>query len=183
MLMLAEDEDGQRMNDRQLHDEIMTIFIAGHETTALTLTWAFTLLARAPDVERKLHSELDTVLNGRLPSLADLPDLPYTEMVIKETLRLYPIAWLILRQATADLRVGPYRIPKGHQIWISPYTMHRHPHYFSAPEKFEPERFGPGADLASPVFGFPCDTGLGLAGPLSSQPLGGLPRLQAKLRL
>ena len=141
MLMLAEDEDGQHMNDKQLHDEVMTIFIAGHETTALTLTWAFTLLAQSPEVEQKLHAELDTVLNGRLPAMADLPNLPYTEMVIKETLRLYPIAWLILRQAIADLQVGPYHIPKGHQIWISPYTMHRHPHYFNAPEVFQPERF------------------------------------------
>ncbi len=146
MLMLAEDEDGQRMNDQQLHDEVMTIFIAGHETTALTLTWAFTLLAQSPEVEQKLHAELDTVLNGRLPTLADLLNLPYAEMVIKETLRLYPIAWLILRQATADLQVGPYHVPKGHQIWISPYTMHRHPHYFNTPEVFQPERFAPKAD-------------------------------------
>ncbi len=145
MLMLAEDEDGQRMNDKQLHDEVMTIFIAGHETTALTLTWAFTLLAQSPVVEQKLHKELDTVLNGRLPTVTDLPNLPYAEMVIKETLRLYPISWLILRQATADLQVGPYRVPKGHQIWISPYTMHRHPHYFDTPEAFQPERFGPEA--------------------------------------
>ena len=146
MLMLAEDEDGQHMNDKQLHDEVMTIFIAGHETTALTLTWAFTLLAQFPEVEQKLQAELDTVLNGRLPTMADLPNLPYTEMVIKETLRLYPIAWLILRQATTDLQVGPYHVPKGHQIWISPYTMHRHPRYFNAPELFQPERFANDAD-------------------------------------
>ena len=146
MLMLAEDEDGQRMSDRQLHDEVMTIFIAGHETTALTLTWAFALLAQSPAVEQKLHAELDAVLNGRVPTMADLASLPYAEMVIKETLRLYPISWLILRQATADLQVGPYRVPKGHQIWISPYTMHRHPHYFDTPEVFQPERFGPEGD-------------------------------------
>jgi len=146
MLMLAEDEDGQRMSDKQLHDEVMTIFIAGHETTALALTWALTLLAQSPGVEQKLHAELDTVLNGRLPTMVDLPNLPYAEMVIKETLRLYPISWLILRQATADLQLGPYHVPKGHQIWISPYTMHRHPHYFDTPELFQPERFGPEAD-------------------------------------
>ncbi len=152
MLMLAEDEDGQRMNDQQLHDEAMTIFIAGHETTALTLTWAFVLLAQHPEAEAKLHAEVDKTLNGRLPTLVDLPNLPYTEMVIKETLRLYPPAWLLLRQAVADLPVGPYRIPKGHQIWISPYTMHRHPRFYDEPEMFRPQRFSPdetGQDLES----------------------------------
>lgn len=158
MLMLAEDENGQRMDDRQLHDEVMTIFIAGHETTALTLTWAFTLLARYPEAEKKLHAELDAVLRGHLPTLADLPNLPYTEMVIKETLRLYPVGWLILRQAKADLQVGPYRVPKGNQIWISPYTMHRHPRYFDMPEIFQPERFasesGLGFESRLPKFAY-----------------------------
>jgi len=152
MLMLAEDEVGQRMTDRQLHDEAMTLFIAGHETTALTLTWAFVLLAQHPEAEAKLHAEVDKVLNGRLPTLADLPSLPHTEMVIKETLRLYPPTWLLLRQALVDLPLGPYRIPKGHQIWISPYTMHRHPRFYAKPEAFQPERFGideTGRDLES----------------------------------
>ena len=146
MLMLAEDEEGQRMSDTQLHDEVMTIFIAGHETTALTLTWAFVMLARSEEVEEKLHTELDSVLKGDLPTLADLPNLPYTEMIISETLRLYPVAWLILRQATVNLQIGPYRLPEGHQIWISPYVMHRHPGFFDAPEDFEPSRFAPQAE-------------------------------------
>lgn len=152
MLMLAEDEDGQRMNDRQLHDEAMTIFIAGHETTALTLTWAFVLLAQHPEAEAKLHAEVDQTLAGRLPTLADLPNLPYTEMVIKETLRLYPPAWFLLRQAVVDLSLGPYCIPKGHQIWIIPYTMQRHPRFYAEPEAFRPQRFSPdetGQDLES----------------------------------
>jgi cytochrome P450 len=152
MLMLAEDEEGQRMNDRQLHDEVMTIFIAGHETTALTLAWTFVLLAQHPEIEAKLHAEVDEVLHGRLPSLADLPNLPYTEMIIKETLRLYPPAWLLVRQAIAELPLGRYRVPKGNQIWISPYTMHRHPRFFDDPEAFQPERFSldeTGRDLES----------------------------------
>jgi cytochrome P450 len=150
MLMLAEDEAGQRMNDQQLHDEVMTIFIAGHETTALTLTWAFALLAQHPVTEAKLHAEVDTALNGRLPTAADLPRLPYTERVIKETLRLYPPAWLLLRQTVAEVPLGPYRIPKGSQIWMSPYTMHRHPRFYAEPETFQPDRFSPdetGQDL------------------------------------
>lgn len=152
MLMLAEDEDRQRMNDQQLHDEAMTLFIAGHETTALTLTWAFVLLAQHPEAEAKLYAEVDTALNGRLPTLADLPNLAYTEMVVKEVLRLYPPAWLLLRQAVVELPLGPYRIPKGHQIWISPYTMHRHPRFYDEPETFQPERFRPdetGQDLGA----------------------------------
>jgi cytochrome P450 len=145
MLMLAEDEAGQRMTDRQLHAEVMTIFIAGHETTALALTWAFVLLAQHPAAETKLQAEIDRVLAGRAPTLIDLPNLPYTEMVIKETLRLYPPAWLLLRQALEEFPIGPYTIPKGKQIWISPYILHRHPRFYDQPEAFQPERFGPDA--------------------------------------
>lgn len=146
MLMLAEDEDGQGMSDRQLHDEVMTIFIAGHETSALTLTWALALLAQHPGAAAKLHAELDAALAGRAPTLADLPGLPYTKQVIKETLRLYPPAWLLLRQAIGELRLGPHRIPKGAQIWVCPYTMQRHPRFYAQPEAFQPERFA--ADAA-----------------------------------
>jgi len=143
MFMLAEDEEGQRMSDQQLHDEVMTIFIAGHETTALTLTWALVLLAQHPTVEAKLHAEVEGVLGGRVPTLADLPNLIYTEMIIKETLRLYPPAWLIVRQSLVELPLGPYRVPKGNQLWVSPYTMHRHPRYYDEPDAFWPERFSP----------------------------------------
>ena len=141
MLMLAEDENGQRMTDRQLHDEVMTIFIAGHETTALTLTWAFVLLAQHPAAETRLQAEVDRVLQGRAPTLIDLPSLPFTERVIKETLRLYPPAWLLLRQTLEEIPLGSYHVPKGQQIWISAYIMHRHPHFYDQPEAFRPERF------------------------------------------
>lgn len=152
MFMLTEDEEGQRMSDRQLHDEVMTIFIAGHETTALTLTWALVLLAQHLTVEAKLHAEVEGVLGGRLPTLADLPNLIYTEMIIKETLRLYPPAWLIVRQSLVELPLGPYRVPKGNQLWVSPYTMHRHPRYCDEADAFWPKRFSPdagGTDLES----------------------------------
>ncbi|GAB4197320.1 MAG: cytochrome P450 [Roseiflexaceae bacterium] len=145
MLMQAEDERGQRMSDRQLHDEVMTVFIAGHETSAITLTWALALLAQHPEAEVRLHAELDAVLGGRPPTLDDLPHLPYTEQVVKETLRLYPPAWLLLRQTIAEVPLGPYRIAKGAQVWVCPYTMHRHPRFYPAPEAFQPERFGPDA--------------------------------------
>ena len=143
MLVLAEDEDGQHMSERQLHDEVMTIFIAGHETTALALTWAFVLLARHPSVEAKLHAEVDQALDGRLPTLADLPNLPYAQMVVKETLRLYPPVWLIIRQAVVPFSLGTYPVSKGSQIWVCPFTMHRHPRLYDQPEGFLPERFLP----------------------------------------
>jgi len=145
LLMLAQDDAGQHMSDQQLHDEVMTLFIAGHETTALTLAWAFVLLAQHPAAAAKLYAELDSTLAGRPPSLADLPHLPYTALVVKETLRLYPPAWLILRQTIASITLGPYHLPKGTQIWICPYTMHRHQRFYSDPEEFYPDRFSPDA--------------------------------------
>jgi cytochrome P450 len=144
MFLLAEDEEtGERMTDQQVRDEVMTMFIAGHETTAVALTWAWVLLAQHPAVEAKLQAELEQVLAGRPPTLADLPHLPYTELLVKEVLRLYPPAWVIFRQSLTRIELGGYEVPAGAIISIIPYTLHRHPHYYEQPEQFWPERFGP----------------------------------------
>lgn len=146
MFLLSEDEEtGERMSDRQVRDEVATLFIAGHETTALTLSWAWVLLARHPEVEARLHAEVDRVLQDQPPSLADLPNLAYTEMIVKETLRLYPPAWMILRQAIDDVELGGYRVQKGEIVMISPYIVQRSPLYYDEPEVFRPERFAPDA--------------------------------------
>ena len=142
MLLRAQDEDGTQMTDRQLRDEVMTLFIAGHETTALTLTWAWYLLAQNPEAEKKLHAELDRVLEGgRLPTVEDLPALRYAEMVVAETMRLYPPAWAIGRLAIEDHEAGGYLIPRGSLVLASQYVMHRDPRFFPDPERFRPERW------------------------------------------
>ncbi|MCL4300249.1 MAG: cytochrome P450 [Anaerolineae bacterium] len=146
MFLLAVDEEtGERMSNLQVRDEVMTMFIAGHETTALALTWTWVLLAQHPAVETKLHSELGQVLAGRLPTLADLANLPYTELIVKEVMRLYPPAWVMLRQSLTEIELGGYRIPKGAIVSITPYAVHRHPAYYDQPEQFWPERFAPDA--------------------------------------
>jgi len=140
-LLTAADDDGQRMDDLQLRDEIMTLFLAGHETTANALTWTWYLLAQNPEIERALHSELDRVLDGRLPSLADLPRLPYSEMVIKESMRLYPPAWGIGRRALRSFDIRGYHLPKGTNVFIMQWLVHRDPRFYPDPLRFDPERW------------------------------------------
>ena len=155
MLMLSQDEDGSTMDDQQLRDEVATLFAAGHETTSNALTWTWYLLSQHPEVEAKLHEELDSVLNGRTPTLDDLRDLPYTLQVIKESMRLYPPAWILNgRVALEDVEIGDYTIPKGNVVWISPYAMHRLPQYFPNPDEFDPERFTPENEKAIPKFAY-----------------------------
>jgi cytochrome P450 len=142
MLIAATDEDsGGKMSDAQLRDEAVSIFAAGHETTANTLTWTWHLLAQHPEVEQKLLQELGAVLNGRAVRVDDLPQLPYTNMVIKEAIRLYPAAWAFNREPVEDTTLGGYRVKKGEMILISPYVMHRLPQYFEKPDRFLPERW------------------------------------------
>lgn len=144
LLLAARDEEtGQGMTSEQLRDEVITVFLAGHETTAVTLSWAWYLLAQHPAVEARLHAELAAVLGGRTPQLEDLPRLPYTRMVIDETLRLYPAAWTIARQATADDTIRGYTIPARSVMVMSQYVTHRHPDFWDNPEVFDPERFTP----------------------------------------
>lgn len=141
-LMTARDpETGEGMSKAQLRDEIITIFLAGHETTALLLTWTWYLLSQSPEVERKFHQELDTVLGGRPPTAADLPNLTYTRMIVEETLRLYPPVWSFPRDAKGDDVIAGYHIPAGSMVLISPYLVHRHPDIWDDPERFDPERF------------------------------------------
>lgn len=143
LLNARDEQTGQAMDDRQVYDEVITIFFAGHETTAQTLTWLWYLLARHPDAERRLHDEVDRALGTRAPTLADLPNLPYARMVVEETMRLYPPAWIFVREPYHDDEISGYHIPAGSMIVLSPYLTHRHPDHWERPEAFEPERFEP----------------------------------------
>lgn len=142
MLLLAVDEEtGKGMSDEQIYDELVFLFIAGHETSASALAWAFYLLSLYPDVERTLRQEIDQVLQGRAPTVADLPQLPYLEKVVKETLRLYPSAWIFSRTPAEPVTLGGYQLEKGDLLFLSPFVTQRNPRYFDEPECFKPERF------------------------------------------
>jgi cytochrome P450 len=141
MLLQAQDDDGSRMTDTQLRDEVMTMFLAGHETTALSLSWTLYLLSQHPEVEAKLAAELDSVLGPREPEVQDLPNLRYTDAVVKESLRLYPPAWAFGRQATEDCEIGNYPVAKGRQVFFFPWVIHRDARYFDSPSEFRPERW------------------------------------------
>lgn len=147
ILLQSEYEDGSRMSDEQIRDEITTLILAGHETTANTLNWTWMLLSQNPDVEEKLHEELDSVLAGRAPTLADLKQLPYTEMVIKESMRLYPPAWSVGRVATEDTEVTGYAIKAGTIVVLSFAYEHRSPEHWAQPDRFWPERFSPEKEI------------------------------------
>lgn len=142
MMMRAQDADtGVGMTDTELRDEVFAMLFAGHETTASTLTWVWYLLSRHPAVEQRLREEIDQVLGGRRPTMDDLPKLVYTRHVIDETLRLYPPAWQVFRQAEEDDEIGGYPIPAGTSVMWCSYLMHRHPQYWHSPERFDPDRF------------------------------------------
>lgn len=146
MLLDARDEDGRPMSDRQLRDETMTLYIAGHETTGNTLMWAYTALARHREAFDRLRDEVVRVVGERRPTLADYRNLPYTEAVVKETLRLYPPAWLFTTRAVQDVELAGHRVPAGQNVWTSQWAVHRDPRWFDAPAEFRPERFlGPPA--------------------------------------
>ncbi len=153
MLLLAQDE-GDEMSDEQVRDEALTLFLAGHETTANALTWTWYLLSQHPDVERRLHEEIDAVLAGRAPELADVPQLRYAEMILSEALRLYPPAWAIGRMAKAEFSLGGVEIPAKSICILSPYLVQRDARWFPDPEKFDPERWTPEAREARPKFAY-----------------------------
>jgi len=154
MLMLAEDEGGGRMTDKQLRDEVMTLFLAGHETTANALSWTFWLLSQTPHAETRLAEELERVLGGRTPTVSDLPDLPYLGRVVKESMRLYPPAWVVGREAIAECEVGGYRMPAGTTALMSQWVMHRDPRYHDNPELFDPDRWTAEYAKALPRFSY-----------------------------
>jgi cytochrome P450 len=156
MLLLAQDEEagGRGMTDEQVRDEAMTIFLAGHETTANALSWTWYLLGDAPEVEATLHEELDRVLGNRLPTLDVLPALTYTDQVVTESLRLYPPAWIIGRRAIEDYQLDDYHVPARSIIVMSPYLVHRDPRYFPDPERFRPERWTPEFKSTLPPFAY-----------------------------
>lgn len=141
MLLQVRDEDGSGMSDKQVRDEVLTFMLAGHETTALALSWTWHLLAQHPECENKLHQELSSVLGARTPAFSDLTQLPYTERVIKESMRLYPPAWSVARTVISDFELRGYRIPAGANIVMSQWIMHHDPRYFDQPEKFDPDRW------------------------------------------
>lgn len=155
MLLQARDEEtGEGMTDKQVRDEVLTMFIAGHETTATAMSWIWHLLAQHPEVEQRLHAELATVLGGRTPTFQDVPQLIYTRMVIEEALRLYSPVWLLLRTPVADDTVGGYTIPAGSVVMISTYLIHRHPAFWDEPERFDPDRFTPERVAERPRFAY-----------------------------
>lgn len=143
LLAARDDETGAALDDREVRDQMATFFLAGHETTATALAWTWYLLSHAPDVERKLHAEIDTVLAGRAATYADYDRLTYTRMVLEEAMRLYPPAHTTARQAIAEDRFGDIAIPAGTMVIVSPWIMQRHRLYWQNPDVFDPENFAP----------------------------------------
>lgn len=155
MLLQARDEDTQEgMSEKQLRDEIVTIFGAGQDTTALALSWTWYLLSQHPEVEQQLHAELAAVLGGRPPAFEDLPRLVYTKRVIEEAMRLYPPAWMTARLSLGEDEIGGYYIPANSEIFLSPYITQRHPTFWENPEVFNPDRFKPEDVTNRPRFAY-----------------------------
>ena len=155
MLMEARDEgSGEGMSDRQLRDEVMTVYLAGHETTAMALSWCWYLLSKNPESARRVREEVLGVAGDGALGVEHLPGLVYTRMVVDETLRLYPSAWLLSRKAIRDDRIGPYLIPAGSMLFLSPFVTHRRPDLWENPEGFDPGRFAPGREDAGPRYAY-----------------------------
>jgi cytochrome P450 len=158
MLLSAQDDQAEgaagRMTDQQVRDESMTIFLAGHETTANALTWTWYLLSAAPEVEAQLHAEVDRVLQGRRPRVADIGALPFVERVVTESMRLYPPAWIIGRRAIAAYPLGPYVAPARSILVMSPFVVQRDARRYKDPERFDPDRWTPEFRAALPKFAY-----------------------------
>jgi cytochrome P450 len=155
LLLEALDTDGsEQMTEMQLRDEVMTILLAGHETTANALVWSWHYIAANPEVEERLRAEVDSVLGGRQPGLADLGGLKYTRMVFDEALRLRPPVWALFRCPLTDDEAGGYRVPSFTTIILSPYVTHRHPEFWDDAERFDPERFLPERVAGRPRYAF-----------------------------
>jgi cytochrome P450 len=141
MLMNARDDDGAAMSDRQLRDEAITLMLAGHETTAIALTFTFMLLSKHPEVRVRLEAEIDDVAGDRDLTHADMPRLAFTDRVVRESLRLYPPAWSIGREAIEDVELGGVRFERGTWFWFLPWTVHRDGRWYEEPERFDPDRW------------------------------------------
>jgi cytochrome P450 len=146
--------DGSRMSDSQVRDEAITIFLAGHETTANALAWTWYLLSQNPEAEARLHAELDSVLGGRAPAVEDLPRLRYAESVLAESMRLYPPAWILGRRALTPCSIGGFDIPTGSIVVACQWVTHRDARYFPDPERFDPERWRPEIRDGRPKFSY-----------------------------
>lgn len=154
MLMAARDEDGSGMTDRQLRDEVLTFLLAGHETTAVSLSWTWYLLSQHPEIEQKLRLELSQVLGGRTPQLEELPRLLYTDKVVKESMRLYPPAWSLARTVVKEVELAGYRLPVGANVVMSQWILHRDPRFFEQPEQFNPDRWNADTAQRLPKFAY-----------------------------
>jgi cytochrome P450 len=155
MLLHTQFEEGtSSLSDWRMRSEALSLFIAGHETTANALTWCWYLLSQHPEIYARMRAEGDQVLAGRLPTIADLPNLPYTLQVFKETLRLYPPVYAFTRRAISSVQLRTYHIPQGTSVVISPYTLHRRASFFPHPEQFDPERFTAGQEQKLPRYAY-----------------------------
>ena len=158
MLVAARDDqaggDGLKLNAQQIRDQVLTFFLAGFETVANALAWTWLLVGQNPDAEARWHAELDAVLGCRPPALEDVPRLEYTAMVLSESMRLYPPAWAMGREALQDVSIGPYRLRKGTMVFFSQYIVQRDPRWFPDPDRFSPERFTPAAKAGRPRFAY-----------------------------
>ncbi|WP_209440326.1 cytochrome P450 [Streptomyces novaecaesareae] len=154
LIVATRQEPDQRVGRQRMRDELVTLLLAGHETTASTLGWTFYLADRHPEVAERLHAEAVEVLGDRPPEFEDLHRLRYTARVVEEVVRLYPPVWILPRQAQADDEVGGYHVPAGADVLICPYTLHRHPRFWDAPEQFDPERFDPDRATDRPRYAY-----------------------------
>ena len=159
MLLQAHDEDGSQMTDAQLRDEVMTLFLAGHETTALVLSWSWYLLATHPEAEKKFHAELDEVLGGKRPEVSDLPKLKYTDKLARESMRLYPPAYAVGREAIEECEIGGFRVPRGTQIFAFQWATQRDKR-FDRPDDFDPDRWTASSAINSQICLLPIWRGL-----------------------
>ena len=154
-LLAGHDERGEPLDDKALHDEVITFFLAGHETTALALSWTYYMLATHPEIQEALHAEIDQVLAGRTPTADDMARLPYTRMVLHEALRLYSPTWSGARDVVAPVEFrGGHRVGPGDLAMYLPYFTHRHPDFWDEPERVKPERFTPEAEKARHKFAY-----------------------------